>query len=214
MAVRVLPPPDFSELDFNTPANDMRLINAYLAGESFAMGVFRGWMHSVALHVLARLPLSSVHHLAIVDLASHELRAQWLARSHRGQRLTLTRYEELYAWLLIVLSRVAMDYMRDKAMPQMTPLAGLVAQLPAIDAALADLKAQHPQGFAAALQDALASLDVRLRNTLKFLYIGGLTAQAVGAIYGVQAKAVEGWDANARKTLAIQTKTNLDVRCR
>lgn len=107
-------------------------------------------------------------------------------RLFAGSEPQIRRYGgrgSLLAWLRVVLTRAALDRVREQV-----PAEELRSTLPAAaadtDLELGNLRDRFREAFPAALSAALASLPARQRNLLRYRYLDDLTVDQIAALQG------------------------------
>lgn len=89
------------------------------------------------------------------------------------------------------------------------PGAGEDLPAPGQDAELALIKAEYRAAFAAAFAEAARALEPRDRNLLRLHYLGGVTFEQLGAIYGVHRATAVRWLAAARERVFTETRRRM-----
>jgi RNA polymerase sigma-70 factor, ECF subfamily len=74
------------------------------------------------------------------------------------------------------------------------------------------VKKEHAAAFGAALRDAAAALDLRLRAVMRMHFVDGLSIDEIGAAYGVHRATAARWIQRARDELFAGTRTRLAER--
>jgi len=74
------------------------------------------------------------------------------------------------------------------------------------------VKRQHAEAFGAALRDAAAALELRLRAVLRMHFVDGLSIDEIGAAYGVHRATAARWIQRARDDLFAGTRARLTER--
>lgn len=74
------------------------------------------------------------------------------------------------------------------------------------------VKREHAEAFGAALRDAAAALEPRLRATLRMHFVDGLSIDEIGAAYGVHRATAARWIQRARDELFAGTRERLRER--
>ncbi|HVJ19314.1 MAG TPA: sigma-70 family RNA polymerase sigma factor, partial [Polyangiaceae bacterium] len=114
----------------------------------------------------------------------------------------------LGAWVRMIATRAALDLRRSDA--RRAPLPDL-ADVPT-DPELDFLKQRYAQEFSQALEAALASLPHRGATLLKLTFVDGLSASAIGKMYGVSGRTVQRWVADVREEVLTRTSDALKSR--
>jgi RNA polymerase sigma-70 factor, ECF subfamily len=119
----------------------------------------------------------------------------------------------LAAWLRVVGLRTALNL--SKRAEKSTETLGhealsLAATAPHPELAL--LRVQCRDEFRDAFQAALAALEPRERNVLRFHFLRGLTSEEVARMHGVSRRTVHRWLEEAREKLLKQTRSGLARR--
>ncbi len=119
----------------------------------------------------------------------------------------------LAGWVRAAAVRVALDLRRDRQSQRSTGASAdwLVADH---DPALAFLKAQHREVFAAALREAMAGLSERDRTVLRLHVCAGLSAVRIGVVLDVNHATVSRWLQAARTAIFTDTRRRLTERLR
>ena len=90
--------------------------------------------------------------------------------------------------------------------------ASALDRMPGEDPDLGRLRELYAVPFKAAFAEVLASLTPRDRNVLRLVYMDGLTAEQVGAVYGVHRVSVARWIGQVRHALFERTRALLCER--
>jgi RNA polymerase sigma-70 factor (ECF subfamily) len=137
---------------------------------------------------------------------------------HDGEPARLTSYAgrgPLAGWVGVAAQRMALSLRRGESAQARARERAAMADLSiAGDAELAYLKQRYRKEYEAAFANAAALLSVRERAILRLHLSGGLTLEALGAIYRVNASTVCRWIATAQTRLAAETEKDLRQRLR
>jgi RNA polymerase sigma-70 factor (ECF subfamily) len=77
---------------------------------------------------------------------------------------------------------------------------------PSVDPELRYLKERYGREFRSAFTTTLAALATREANVLRLYYLDGLSAEAIGATYGVHPRTVHKWLTTSRQNILLQTR--------
>jgi RNA polymerase sigma-70 factor (ECF subfamily) len=73
------------------------------------------------------------------------------------------------------------------------------------------MKGRYAAAFSAALREALACLEPRLRSVLRSTYVDGVSADKLAKLYGVHRVTVARWLGDARLAVAEDTRRRMAV---
>lgn len=157
--------------------------------------------------------------LRIRDGTADELRQQILTQLLVGDEARgpkLARYGgrgDLEGWLRVVTLREATAH-REKTSREQRLDTGDLEALPGplLDQELAYLEGAYRTEFKAAFQAALAGLESRERNVLRYQVLEGLTAEQIAALYRVHRVTVARWIGQIRAKLLAATRAGLKTR--
>ena len=129
----------------------------------------------------------------------------------------LTRYAgrgPLHSFVAVAAQRTALDLLRARGrLVHPADEDELERRLGnATDLELEAVKAGLREPFGEALRLAIQALDARERMTLRLTLVSGLSLEAVGAVYGVNASTVCRWLARTRQRLALELRRHLSAR--
>ncbi|MEN9579469.1 MAG: hypothetical protein RJA70_2478 [Pseudomonadota bacterium] len=151
------------------------------------------------------------------DYRSHadEIRQRVLERALVGTTTAepkLRRYAgtgPLAAWLRTMTVRVAVDLLRqgDKRHPPKN----LPESMPAIDPEVLYLKGRYREESEAALRAAIATLDARSTNVLKYYYFESMSSEAIGRIYSVTPRTVQRWLSTSQEQVVREFRKQLSA---
>jgi len=134
-----------------------------------------------------------------------------------GEPARLTAYAgrgPLAGWVGVAAQRMALSLRRgESAQARARERAMSELSIPG-DAELAYLKQRYRKEYEAAFANAAALLSVRERAILRLHLSGGLTLEALGAMYRVNPSTVCRWIAAAQARLAAETEKDLRQRLR
>lgn len=191
-------------------AADLWLACACLAGDEVALLALE--QHHLARldAVLARFRFSSAH----LDEVKQLVRQKLLVAGP-GQPARIGDYAgwaPLAAWLRVIAVRTAISLLR-KSGRECALSDDDWLELPATqdDPELAHLKKLYRSHFKAAFARALADLQGRERNLLRFSYLDGLSIDAIGAIYQVHRATAARWLVRVRDKLLRATRQRLQA---
>lgn len=135
-----------------------------------------------------------------------------------GEPARLTAYAgrgPLAGWVGVAAQRMALSLLRGESAQARARKRAATADLSiAGDAELAYLKQRYRSEYETAFANAAALLSVRERAILRLHLSGGLTLEALGAMYRVNPSTVCRWIATAQTRLAAETEKDLRQRLR
>jgi RNA polymerase sigma-70 factor (ECF subfamily) len=173
---------------------DLYLVAACLAGASTAVAAFDREMLAAA-RAAAR---SIDNNAAFVDEACQRLRASLLVGD--GERPRIADYAgrgPLRAWVGVAAVRTALMMRRSQQRAREVPVeddwSGSLAVIATGNPELDLLKRQYADAFAAALREAVAKLEPRLRTVLRMSYVEGLSIDDIGGVYAVHRATAARW---------------------
>jgi RNA polymerase sigma-70 factor (ECF subfamily) len=191
---------------------DLYLAAACLAGDARAIERF-----DRELLVAARSAVAGIDSNAgFIDEAVQRLRANLFV----GDDPRLARYAgrgPLRAWLGIAAARTALMLLRSQHRQREVPSDGddwsraLVA-ISTNDPELELLKRQYASAFTEAFRDAIATLEPRLRTTLRMSFVEGLSIDEIGATYAVHRATAARWIQRACESVFEATRDLLAQR--
>jgi RNA polymerase sigma-70 factor (ECF subfamily) len=120
---------------------------------------------------------------------------------------------DLGSWMRAAIARTALDLLsrgpKERAAPD-----ELFASLPdaGADPEMDHLRQRYQNEFRQALASAVASLDPKDRNLLRYAFAHGLSIDEIGALYGVHRATAARWLAQARDGLARGVRSDLMAR--
>lgn len=121
----------------------------------------------------------------------------------------------LAAWIAIAAQRTALSLDRhENALHRAHDRAMSEAIAVELNPELRHMKARYKEAVEAAFRDALGELDDRDRALLRLGLVGGLSLDAIGAAYSVNASTVSRWLAKIRKSILDRTLALLRERLR
>jgi RNA polymerase sigma-70 factor (ECF subfamily) len=187
---------------------DLYLAFACVAGDAHALAHVEALLASQVSAYLAPLHTSP----EIADEVRQILRIRLFVAGPRSQRPWLASYSgrgALGAWLRISAVRVAQDLLRARK-----PHAPIDDSLRATsaDPELDYLKKRYASEFREAFAAVLAGLPAKQRNILSLYFLDGMTTQAIGALYRVDATTVGRWLARLRQSILDSTHRALAER--
>lgn len=191
-------------------AADLLLAVGCLEGDAGALEAFENECMADAAKGLGRLRLGA----EAVDEILQRVRTKLLVGENGPPRLaTYAARGSLAGWVRASAVHEALSEKRAEVRrgPHDGPSA--IDRLPGIDDPdLARLREAYAVPFKAAFAEVLASLAPRDRNVLRLVYIDGLTAEQVGAAYGVHRVSVARWIGQIRTALFERTRALLCER--
>ncbi len=130
-----------------------------------------------------------------------------------GQAPKIVQYAgrgDLRSWLRVVAVRAAVDLLRLQSR-EVELSDRMLAVLPAggADPELEHLKRLYQAEFKAAFERAMASLEARERNVLRYHFVEGLNIDEIGALHGVHRATVARWLQKIREALLARTRQEL-----
>ena len=121
---------------------------------------------------------------------------------------------DLRAWMRVTAMRAALKLIRKDGRETSSDDALLEARAPEDDPELAYMKAAYRAAFKTAFQEALESLEGRVRTLLKQQIVDGLGIDELGALYDVHRATAARWVAAAREKLLQRTRRMFMLRAR
>ncbi len=118
----------------------------------------------------------------------------------------------LGAFVRVVCLRAALDLRRRRQTRAAGEGEEALRGLTAPDPELQYLETRYGQEVSGALSAALAELPPRQATVLRLHFLDGLAADAVGALYGVHARTVQRWIAQARGSILATVRRGLRER--
>jgi RNA polymerase sigma-70 factor (ECF subfamily) len=136
-----------------------------------------------------------------------------VARADAGPRIAqYAGRASLAAWIrMVALHRASRSLARDDDR-RAVELEALWISTTEPDPELSIIRMQCRNEFREAFAAALAELDPRQRNVVRFHFIDGLTADMIGATYGVSRRTVHRWLQDGLAQLAATTRRRLGER--
>jgi RNA polymerase sigma-70 factor (ECF subfamily) len=142
--------------------------------------------------------------------------AEHLLVAREGADRRIARYAgraPLETWMrLVALHRASRSFARDDERRALGELEALWIGTTEPDPELSVMRTQCRSEFREAFAVALAELDARARNVVRFHFIDGLTADMIAATYGVSRRTVHRWLQDALARLAATTRRRLGER--
>ncbi|HEY0708599.1 MAG TPA: sigma-70 family RNA polymerase sigma factor [Polyangia bacterium] len=120
----------------------------------------------------------------------------------------------LMGWLKVAAARVAMDQMRARRPESTHREEQLQLRSQALDPEMELLKRRYRKEFEEAFAETLNGLAARDANVLRLYYLEGVSAQHIGAMYGVAARSIQLWIARSRRIILRRTRRLLAERLR
>jgi RNA polymerase sigma-70 factor (ECF subfamily) len=119
----------------------------------------------------------------------------------------------LAALIKVIAVRAAISMLRARGR-EVELSGGRLARLQAdeLDPELAVMKASYRAAFRHSFASAVTALDSRQRNLLRLHLLGGVTLEALAAIYGVHRATVVRWLARARERLLDETRAAMQAQ--
>src|SRR5262245_43568178 len=146
----------------------------------------------------------------------HQIVAEHLLVARPGAEPRIARYggrAPLEAWMrMVALHRASRELDRDDDQRAAGEMEALWISTTAPDPELSVMRTQCRTEFRHAFAAALAELDPRQRNVVRFHFIDGLTADMIAATYGVSRRTVHRWLQEALATLGATTRRHLGER--
>jgi len=112
----------------------------------------------------------------------------------------------LASWVRISAARVAVDLVRAQKPDSLRRDDRVEVRSSPADPELAFVKQHYRVEFERAFRATLATLTPRDANVLRLHYIENVSAQSIGAIYGVTARSVQMWIATSRRRILRETR--------
>lgn len=208
--VNALPPDAVAKF----PA-DVYLAAACVAGVEQAINTFDRDVLTAsrgAIHAINNSP-------AFVEDALQKLRVALLVGDGGAPRLAAYAARgPLRAWVSVAAARTALMMRRSQKRSRETPVededdwCGALAQVSTASPELDLLKRQYAVAFTAALRDAAAALEARLRTVLRMSFVDALSIDEIGAVYGVHRATAARWIQRACDELFGETRGLLAAR--
>jgi RNA polymerase sigma-70 factor (ECF subfamily) len=153
---------------------------------------------------------------AAIDDVAQALFEKLLVSDSQGGPARLTAYAgrgPLAGWIGVAAQRLALSMRRaESAQARARERAALEELSIAGDTELAYLKQRYRSEYEAAFAKAAALLTVRERAILQLHVSGGMTLEALGAMYRVNPSTISRWIAAAQDRLAAETEKDLRQR--
>ncbi len=195
------------------PGSERDLARACALGDPRAMRTFEEAYFGEVESVAARFARSG---LCADDLKQALREKLFLPKA--GALPDVSRYRgrgALRHWVRVVAVRMAIDLTRARPRDASADEDLLLDQAaPGDDPELAYLKRVCRAEFKVAFAQAVESLSFRQRNIVRLAFARGLSAEAVGVVYGVHAATARRWIAAARAALLDAVRTDLMSRLR
>lgn len=191
-------------------AGDLWLACACLLGDERALASLEKHFLGPLDAVLVRFRLSPAGLDEIKQLVRQKL---LVAEPDRAARIgDYAGWAPLQAWLRVIAVRTAISLLR-KTGHECALSDDDWLELPATqdDPELCHLKQLYRSHFKQAFGLALASLESRERNLLRFSYLDGLSIDAIGAIYQVHRATAARWLVRVREKLLVATRQRLQA---
>ena len=219
-----LPPPDFVCFlaERLPPAEEpaAALNGLYVADLYLVLGCVRGDRQALRelderlRREVARV-VRQLHPPSLADEVGQRTRERLLV-AREGERPKLLDYSgrgPLGGWLYAVASRVLLNLQR-RPIPEDPVAPDALADAPAavLSPELATIKACYRGDFNEAFRSALHSLTSRERNLLRMSICEHLSADRIGAFYGVHRVTIRRWIVAARERVMDQTRQGLRDR--
>jgi RNA polymerase sigma-70 factor (ECF subfamily) len=117
----------------------------------------------------------------------------------------------LGAWLRVTATREALKL---RAWDRGNPAAADSFVLPgaAADPDLGYLKTHYAEDLRQAFESTLAALEPRESAVLRFYFLDAMSAQAIGAMYGVSSRTIQRWVVETRAKILAETQRRLGER--
>lgn len=178
-----------------------------LGGQAAALEALDAELRRVATPALGRLGIQGTDADEVVQRARHHL----LVAGDEPARLTRYRGRgALGGWLRTVVVHLASD-LRRQHRPDEDFQEELLALPGGADPELEAIRADSRRHFAVAFQQALAALAARQRALLRLHAVEGLSIDRIAPVYGASRASVARWIAEARETLATETRRRLGL---
>lgn len=192
-------------------AADVYLGIACLARAPEALEAFERDLAPLIPQALGRLDLSASQREDLTQQVRHKLLY--------AQDPRLARYGGrggLDAWVRVVAIREGHDALRRlrRELPRDDDARLLDAHVEHPDAELAFLKHRYRATLQEAMRAALAALEPRERNLLRYSYVDGLNVDALGRLHGIHRATAARWVASARGRLLAEARRELRQRLR
>jgi RNA polymerase sigma-70 factor (ECF subfamily) len=189
-------------------AADLYLACACAAGDAVALRRFEASCVSQIDAVLARRG----HAPDVIDEVKQIVRARLLVGGARDRTSKIAEYSgrgALVGWLRAIAVRTALNLVRAEKRSAAGRDELLLDLTDGQHPELSYLKDRYQEAFAAAFRGALASLEPRDRLLLRQHTLDGLTADQIGALYGIHRVSAFRWLARARDRLQAATRRHL-----
>jgi RNA polymerase sigma-70 factor (ECF subfamily) len=203
-------PTEVSEADCARAA-ELYLTCACQEGDKRAIALLEARYFDVLPGLLRKLDLPA----ATIDEAVQLVRIRLLAPPE-GQPAKIADYRgagDLRSWLRVMTAREAIHLLHKtkKTVPLDDQWLGALPAA-ADDPELAHVKAKYLDAFQLVLRETVAALTARQRLLLRQHFIFGLSAEQIGAVYGVHRVTAHRWLTEARERLRAQTAEKLQAR--
>jgi RNA polymerase sigma-70 factor (ECF subfamily) len=192
---------------------DLYLAAACLAGDREALAVFE---REVLVH--ARAAIRSIDaNDSFLDEAFQRVRTKLLVADEAAPRIgEYAGRGPLRAWVGIAAVRTALmmrrSVQRAREVPAEDDWTDALTMLSTNNPELDLLKRQYAQAFGAALRDAVAGLEPRLRAALRMSFVEALSIDDIGAVYAVHRATAARWIQRACDEVFEHTRRHLAER--
>jgi RNA polymerase sigma-70 factor (ECF subfamily) len=206
-----LPATDLTDSLAEVHASDLFLACGCLLGDTRALA-------ELDAHFLVQISEQLTRHEGAVAAGDvlQELRTRVLvAREDAAPRIAGYHGRgPLMGWLRVAAARVSVDLARARRPDSVRRDDPVQLRSPSPDPELELLKRRYRHEFEEAFRATLAGLPARDANVLRLHYLEEVPTQQIGAIYGVTARSVQLWLAQARRTILLRTRRLLANRLR
>lgn len=192
-------------------AADVALAAACLRGDAAALRRFDDEVLTPAVDTARSIDRSA----AFLDEVRQRVRAHLLVGDGRPRLADYAGRGPLRAWIAVAAVRTALMLRRSQGRRREVSdddWAGALSLVATGNPELDLLKQQHATAFAAALRDAAAALEPRLRAALAMHFTEGLSIDEIGAVYAVHRATAARWVTRAREELVATTRRLLTER--
>jgi RNA polymerase sigma-70 factor, ECF subfamily len=192
-------------------AADLALAKACAAGDPAALADLERRITADLAGALSRVGLNR----AEIDEVGQVVRERLLvARPDRPPKiLEYSGRGPLGGWLRAVIVRAGIDLRRQRRVHENMDDEPLVdATAASDDPSVEALRVRYADAFRLAFVDAVRALAPDERNALRLNVVDGLNIEQIGNLFGVHRATVARWIANARETIARETRRLLRER--
>jgi RNA polymerase sigma-70 factor (ECF subfamily) len=193
-------------------AADLYIVCACLAGDEGALAWLDAHVLTPAAATVRRIDASP----GFVDEVHQRMRVALLVPEAGEARLVLYAARgPLRAWVGVTAVRTALMMRRSVQRAREVSdqeLAGALAMVSTGNPELELVKRQYAAAFEAALAEACAALEDRLRGALRMHFSDGLSIDEIGAVYGVHRATAARWIQRASDVLFETTRERLRAR--